>query len=215
MDYAVLSHAHYDHANGMEPFFHNNEKAQFYVRKGAEDNCYSKYGIVRKYIGMPRGITEKFARRIVFTEGCVPLCEGAYLLPHAAEDLTALGRREHMYRRQGRRWVPDDFSHEQSLVLETARGLMIFNCCSHGGVIRTIREVQEAFPKKPVIGYAGGFHLFNKSSWEVRELAQQIRAWGLSGIWTGHCTGQKAFEILREELGDTVQQIAAGTVIEV
>ena len=30
VDYAVLSHAHYDHANGMETFFEENEKAAFY-----------------------------------------------------------------------------------------------------------------------------------------------------------------------------------------
>lgn len=215
VDYAVLSHAHYDHANGMEPFFQNNGKAQFYVRKGAEENCYTKYGIIRKYIGMPRGITEKFSRRIVYAEGCVSLCEGAHLLHHTTPELDALGKREHMYRRQGRRWVPDDFSHEQSLVLETAQGLLIFNCCSHGGVINTLREVEAAFPGKPVFGYVGGFHLFNKSPGEVRKLAQQIRETGLSVIWTGHCTGQRAFDILKEELGESLHQLAAGAVIDI
>ena len=29
VDFAVLSHAHYDHANGMEKFFEINEKAPF------------------------------------------------------------------------------------------------------------------------------------------------------------------------------------------
>lgn len=31
IDFAVLSHAHYDHANGMEKFFEINEKATFYL----------------------------------------------------------------------------------------------------------------------------------------------------------------------------------------
>ena len=32
IDFAVLSHAHYDHANGMEKFFEINRKAPFYLQ---------------------------------------------------------------------------------------------------------------------------------------------------------------------------------------
>ena len=42
VDYAVLSHAHYDHANGMPRFFKDNSKAKFYLREGAAENCYKR-----------------------------------------------------------------------------------------------------------------------------------------------------------------------------
>ena len=32
VDFGVLSHAHYDHANGMCTFFEQNPKAPFYLR---------------------------------------------------------------------------------------------------------------------------------------------------------------------------------------
>lgn len=32
VDYAVLSHAHYDHSIGMPEFFELNDKARFYIR---------------------------------------------------------------------------------------------------------------------------------------------------------------------------------------
>ena len=35
VDFAVLSHAHYDHADGMQTFFANNEKASFYLQTDA------------------------------------------------------------------------------------------------------------------------------------------------------------------------------------
>jgi len=41
-DYGVLSHAHFDHANGMEAFFEENEKAEFYIRQETRENCYEK-----------------------------------------------------------------------------------------------------------------------------------------------------------------------------
>ena len=33
----VLSHAHYDHANGMDAFFDVNDHARFYLRSGAAE----------------------------------------------------------------------------------------------------------------------------------------------------------------------------------
>lgn len=106
--------------------------------------------------------------------------------------------------------MPDDFSHEQSLVLETERGLLIVNCCSHGGVVNIIREVRETFPDKHVYGYIGGFHLFNKSDAEIRAVAQNIRATGLEFVCTGHCTGQRAYDILKQTLGDRLHQLHVG-----
>lgn len=42
VDYAVLSHAHFDHANGMPRFFQGNSKAKFYVQQSAQEDCYAK-----------------------------------------------------------------------------------------------------------------------------------------------------------------------------
>ena len=55
-----------------------------------------------------------------------------------------------MYLKEKRRWRPDSFSHEQSLVFDTPDGLVIFNSCSHGGADTIIREVTATFPDKKV-----------------------------------------------------------------
>jgi 7,8-dihydropterin-6-yl-methyl-4-(beta-D-ribofuranosyl)aminobenzene 5'-phosphate synthase len=34
-------------------------------------------------------------------------------------------------------------------------------------------------------------------------------------IITGHCTGEHAFEILKQELGDKVEQMHSGMVIDI
>ena len=48
-----------------------------------------------------------------------------------------------------------------------------------------------------------------------RELADRIRKTGIRRICTGHCTGERAMEILKEELGDMAEQIYTGFEIEV
>ena len=104
----------------------------------------------------------------------------------------------------------DDFSHEQSLVLDTDKGLVILNSCSHGGAANIVNEVRSTFPDKKVYGFIGGFHLFNKTDTEVRNFASKIRDTGIEYICTGHCTKDHAYNILREELGNRVCQMHAG-----
>lgn len=45
-------------------------------------------------------------------------------------------------------------------------------------------------------------------------LADRIKKTGIERIYTGHCTGKKAFDILKRELGDKAQQLYVGLVIE-
>ncbi len=210
VDYGVLSHAHYDHGNGMGAFFARNRSAGFYLREGCGENCYHRKKVLPRYIGIARGTLEEYAQRIVYAGGDFPLCPGAWLIPHRTPGLEDLGRQSRMYVRAGLRWKYDDFAHEQSLVLELADGLAVFNSCSHGGAANIIREVQRTFPGRPVRALIGGFHLFAAPEETVRGLARDIRETGVLSVYTGHCTGNRAFQILREELGDVVRQLRVG-----
>ena len=205
VDFGVLSHAHYDHSDGMEAFFRANETAPFYLQKEAKEDCYGKKLIFRRYIGIQKGLLSRRAGRIRYVAGRTELSEGVTLLPHTTEGLAARGKAARMVRRVGSRWVTDDFAHEQTLVFTTEQGLVVFNSCSHGGVDNIIREVKDAFPGSHIHAYLGGFHLFKTPEVEVRALAKQLRAEGLDRIVTGHCTGEKAFCVLKEELGNAEQ----------
>ena len=219
IDYGVLSHAHYDHANGMCHFFEINDTAKFYIRDACAENCYSQKPYFKKYIGMPKGILEKYKDRIEMVSGDYTIAEGISLIPHKTKGLDAVGRREKMYRKVKKgwiryNWVFDDFSHEQSLVFDTPKGLVIFNSCSHGGPDNIITEVLATFPEKEICAYVGGLHLYKSSEKEVRELADRIKETGITKIITGHCTGDEAFAILKEELDDIIEQMYTGMEIE-
>lgn len=214
IDYAALSHAHYDHGNGMPRFFRDNEKAKFYLRETAEENCYHRKFLLNFYIGLPKGVLTDYADRIERISGDYELFDGAYLIPHKTPGLEKIGRREKMFRRTQAGWKPDDFSHEQSLVLDTEKGLVIINCCSHGGAVNIINEVKSTFPEKHVYGLIGGFHLFNKSSEEVRSVAEEIKKTGIDFVCTGHCTKDRAYEIMKEVLGERLSQLHVGRKME-
>ena len=110
---------------------------------------------------------------------------------------------------------PDDFSHEQSLVFETEKGLYIFNSCSHAGASEIIGEVCDTFPGRKVYAYVGGFHLYQKAPDEVAQFAERVEACGVEKIITGHCTGDAAFAILKERLGERITQFRAGLEMDI
>ena len=56
VDFGVLSHAHYDHADGIKAFFSVNPSAKFYVRGRLRENCYGKKGWRFRYNGIQKGL---------------------------------------------------------------------------------------------------------------------------------------------------------------
>ena len=115
-----------------------------------------------------------------------------------------------MYVKELDTFFPELFQHEQSLVFEVEEGLVIFNSCCHGGVEKIIEEVRAAYGGRKIIGIVGGFHLYKTSADDVRKLAGRLQASGVEFIVTGHCTGDEAFGILHEVLGEKVRQMYAG-----
>lgn len=215
VDFAVISHAHYDHAGGIAAFMAANDRAPVYLSPNAGENCYSGPGRLKRYIGMPKGAVRTFGERILRPEGVTEISPGVTIVPHTTGGLAALGRRNHLYVRKGLMYRPDDFSHELSVAVRTSSGLAVMNSCSHSGPDVVIAEVQKAFPGERIAAYIGGLHLFRLTDDEVAAVAERLEGCGIDRIFTGHCTGQRAFDILRERLGGRVQQFRCGAVIDI
>lgn len=215
VEFGVLSHAHYDHADGMGEFFLRNDHAPFYLQEDCGEDCYDQNedGSL-KYIGIRRGILKEYANRIVTHSQRFSPLPGVTLLPHTTPNLKEKGLKAHMYRQIGSGTVPDDFGHEQSLIFETEQGIVIFNSCCHAGADLVVTEAAAAFPDRPIYAIIGGFHLFDTPEEEVRAFANRLRDTGVKHIITGHCTGQEGFDILKEELGDLVLQTEVGLTLE-
>ena len=213
VDYGILSHAHFDHACGMQTFFDINEKAPFLISSRAEENCYTTGKIFPRYIGMKKGTLKKYRNRITRVEGDYQIEEGVFIVPHKLPQKEQICTvTEKMYVRHGFRFGADDFSHEQSVVFMTHQGMVIVNGCCHGGVDRVIEEVQMTFPGQKICAVIGGFHLYTWSREDVQELSKRLRELDVAHIYTGHCTGKRAFQVLCDELGQKVEALTTGKV---
>lgn len=214
VDYCVLSHAHYDHADGLATFFELNKTAPLLLQESCDESCWSDAKGDMAYIGIQKGLLDKYANRLQRVNSVTQFAPGAYLIPHSTQGLETIGAREHLYRKLDDVLVDDGFAHEQTLVIETPEGLVIFNSCSHSGIEPILAEVRAALPGKQIIALVGGLHLFLHSDDAVRKLAAQIRELGIEKIYTGHCTGDRALEVLREELGNVIEPFYSGCTFE-
>ena len=79
------------------------------MREGCGENCYFKKGFVRKYIGIPKGITKRYQDRIKYVSGICPIAEGIYLVSHSTPHLEQIGKKEMMYQKTKLGWKPDNF----------------------------------------------------------------------------------------------------------
>jgi len=73
----------------------------------------------------------------------------------------------------------------------------------------------------PVIQAAfGGFHMCNpitnfaEPNEVVQSLAKELSVWETK-FYTGHCTGKKAFESMRNSMGEKVQRLFTGARLEI
>ena len=216
---AVLSHGHYDHADGLRRFFQINSRAKVYTRPGAAGPYFAKDPAGYRYIGIHRDVQE--AGRLVEAEGLFPLLEGAWLVPEPRHDPDFAGQAADLLVKRGEdNFVPDDYRHEQSLVLEGQRGLVIFNSCSHGGIVNIVRGVLEQLPGKRIFAVVGGFHMFGKGESGMNcapeyvfRVAAALKELGVEEIYTGHCTGEPALNLLKERFGPGCHALATGQVL--
>ena len=221
VDTAVLSHGHYDHAGGFAAFFGRNDHAPLYLRPQAEEPSYQILGEKRAYLGVPEALLAQ-AGRLRAVTGPTQIDPGVWLLPHTTPGLERRGEKVHMYRQTAEGLRPDDFAHEQTLAVELPAGLAVFSSCSHAGADTVVREVLAAFPGKGVRAFFGGFHLMGAggaSTLGVRPeraaaLGEALLELGVEEVWTGHCTGLPAFDLLRPVLGERLHYLSTGTVVE-
>ncbi len=213
IDFAVLSHAHYDHTGGLATFLEINKTALVYLSANARENCYAGLSFLSKYIGMPQGVINQYRTRVVRVDGVVEITDNVFLVSHSTESLSKIGRRNHLYVRKGLRYIPDDFSHEHTLVFKTQDGLVLMNSCSHSGPDVVVNEVLKVFPGERIKAYVGGLHLFRLNDKEVRSVSERLSACNVEMIYTGHCTGQNAFDILKEDFKEKIHQFNCGMQI--
>src|SRR5580692_81386 len=108
--------------------------------------------------------------------------------------------------------VEDNIPEDQSLVLDTNKGLVVVSGCGHAGIVNTLTFAEKEFPSTPVYALVGGFHLFAATDDQIDWTADKLKGFGVSYLIGAHCTGIEAVYRLRQKLDLTRQSAVVGAV---
>ena len=208
VDLAVLSHGHYDHSGGIARFLDVNSTAPVYLHREAFVPHYNADG---KYIGVDPALANN--PRLRFTDRDEILAKGITLsscnrlprpVPFGSFGLTM---------QAGDQILPDDFRHEQYLLIEEQGRRICVSGCSHKGILNIL-----AWFRPDVL--IGGFH-FMKLDPETPDGKDALEAAAARLLqyptiyYTGHCTGQSQFDFLKARMGQRLNALSTGCEINI
>jgi 7,8-dihydropterin-6-yl-methyl-4-(beta-D-ribofuranosyl)aminobenzene 5'-phosphate synthase len=95
--------------------------------------------------------------------------------------------------------VEDNVPDDQSLVIETAEGLVVVTGCAHAGIVNILTAADAKF-HRPVMAVIGGVHLFRATDEQVDWTADKLKSFNVRYLMGAHCTGIEALFRLRQRL---------------
>lgn len=215
VDTVFLSHGHYDHAGGILPFAGVNKTAKIYLQKGAVKEYYSVKLGQEKYIGINPDIRN--LPQIEWIDGDKKLDEelevfsnvtGRKLWPK--DNLT-------LKRKEAEGYVQDGFDHEQYLVISCEGKKILVSGCAHNGILNILDAYRCRYGGDPDV-IISGFHMMKRTGYDetdialIRETAETFAKTDIK-LYTGHCTSEPAYLIMKEILGSQIVWVHSGDCI--
>jgi len=224
IDTAVLSHHHFDHGGGLRRFLETNPNAQVHLGEPPGGECFARpRPFMKKYVGLDKALMTDYPDRFKTVSKPTEILTDVFVFPHISGPYPKpAGNKRLLVRRDGK-LIPDDFTHEIVMAIQENNQLIIFTGCSHNGVLNMVDTVAREFKGVPIKAVIGGFHLvasppFNfmaGSKHEVEDLAKKLLDYPIDRIYTGHCTGTRAFAVLKAVMGEQITDLETGSHFEV
>jgi 7,8-dihydropterin-6-yl-methyl-4-(beta-D-ribofuranosyl)aminobenzene 5'-phosphate synthase len=213
----ILTHNHWDHVRGLMTLRREMMKKNpaalsvAHVSRGIFYSRPSPKGEQNEMIAIRKEYEASGGKCIEHSEG-FEIFAGAWLtgpVPHKYPE---------------RNWSPggkvqtpsglveDNIPEDQSLVLNTAQGLVVVTGCGHAGIVNILTYAKQEFPKQPVYGIIGGLHLFAASDEQLNWTGDKLKEFKVANLLGAHCTGIEAVYRLRERAGLRRESAIVGSV---
>ena len=217
IDTLILSHGHYDHGGGIPAFAELNPDAKIYLQKSALGAYYSvTHSPEPKYIGLDKSVAA--LPQLVYLDGDLEIDDelfvfgnvcGRRLWPDGNRQLLELKKTE---------MVQDSFQHEQYLVVRQRGKRILASGCAHNGILNILDRFREVCGGEPD-AVISGFHMMRRGEYTEQDLMNAKKTAGelrklSTHFYTGHCTGEVPFAVMKEIMGDQLHYVHCGEEID-
>jgi len=211
VDTVIISHGHYDHTGGLMEFANRNPIANIYMQQSAG----GEYFHGNKYIGIDKHIMD--LPRLHLIEGDYKIDDELHLFSGVTGRLLWPKSNLVLLEKVDGKFVQDYFLHEQYLVICHEEEKILISGCAHNGILNILNRFESIYHGYPDV-VISGFHMMKRTDYTEDEINNMKEtAYELIKLptvfYTGHCTGQTAFDIMKHIMGEQLQQIHSGDLI--
>ena len=185
VDIAVLSHGHYDHGGGLKDFLGINRQAKVYITAKAFGDYYNG---TEKYIGLDKTLCNH--PRLTKASDGQRIGIGLTLYQAQHIDRSIIIGGNELKEKTAVGFIPDEFEHEQYLLIEENGRHILISGCSHRGILNIVKHF------RPDV-LIGGFH-FSKlpPDGQLEAAAHELSSYSTE-YHTCHCTGTAQYEYMK------------------
>lgn len=221
LDAIVISHNHFDHIGGLKFFSDLYKHVSIYGSSDILVELYTKSFFSKRKVSR-NDIVLELKDRFVFIDDCIQVIPNVFVCRIADVDKERQCKDKKLKLLERNKLIPDDFKHEVYITVIEKGQCKIVSSCSHNGVSNIINDAKKRFPQYPITAFVGGLHTRGKKSTslnckkkDILTIADEIAKIENFHLYTCHCTGKKAFNIIKSIVGKKCSYFSSGEIFEV
>lgn len=223
IDKIVISHNHFDHIKGLSAFLEKKESMQVVASADANIPLYTKRWWIKRKVSC-NDFFETYGNNFVLVEDEYQLFDNVFVCRVKQPQKRYMCKDSKLKELDSvsGKLINDRFEHEVYIAVIEGDECKIISSCSHNGIVNIVNDAKRRFPNLRTTTFVGGLHLrgehhnsLNCSKRLVKEMIEVAEDLGISTIRTGHCTGEKAYRIIKQSSKVDIEYFSAGVTFTV
>jgi len=216
-----LSHGHYDHTGGLPEVLKLRGKVDVHAHPHIFlDRVHvikENEKETKRFVGLPfkKSYLETLGANFVLNKEFIEIEKGIFLTGEVPRKTSFEKPDSRLFAEVDGKMNLDIFSDDQSLILDTEKGLILIFGCAHSGMINIIHHVLNKTGKEKFYAILGGTHLDFLTKEQSNESIEALKKFEIEKIGACHCTGMRAAFRLHQEFGDRFFYGHVGSGLEI